>query len=133
MMQMVIRKKYSVLTNDQGQAYLVLANEDIGDHQVTASFGGNAKYNPSTASQTITIKEGQSSSPSTNKNSTANSGAYGNSSNSSSSSDDRLYYDYETGNTYDSRGFIIGGQNDGYSLEYIKKHPEKVDDDGNLY
>lgn len=133
---------YSVLTNDQGQAYLVLSNEDVGDHQVNVSYGGNDKYNPCTATQTITIQEGESQvSQTTEINSTAstiahdNSTGTGTSSNSSSGSSDAsepLYYDSETGNSYNKEGIIVGGQNDGYSMDYIKNHPQQVDEDGNL-
>ena len=135
---------YSVLTNNEGQAYLVLSNEDVGDHQVTVSYAGNDKYNPCTASQTITIEDGETDYEDTTEvNSTASTIAYDNSTSSdtaANSSDydysdasEPLYYDYETGNSYDSNGIIVGGQNDGYILDYIKNNPQKVDEDGNLY
>lgn len=134
-----IQENYSVLTNDVGQAFLVLSNENVGDHQVTVSYGGNDKYNPCTATQTITIKEGETASaPTTEVNSTASTIAHDNSSstsssNSSSSSNSKpLYYDYETGDYYDDDGIIVGGQNDGYSIDYIKNNPQQVDEDGNL-
>ena len=136
------QEKYSVLTNDQGQAFLVLSNEDAGDHQVTVSFDGNDKYNPCSASQTITIVDGESQSADTTEvNSTASTIAYDNSTSSgtgssnstgSSSSSEPLYYDSETGNSYNKEGIIVGGQNDGYSLDYIKNNPQQVDEDGNL-
>ena len=134
-----IQGNYSVLTNDVGQAFLVLSNENAGDHQVTVSYGGNDKYNPCTATQTITIKEGETTSaPTTEVNSTASTIAHDNSSgtgssNSSSSSNSKpLYYNHETGDYYDEDGIIVGGQNDGYSIDYIKNNPQQVDEEGNL-
>lgn len=127
-------EKYSVVTNNEGKAFLALSNEDTGDHQVTVSYGGDDKHNPCTATQTITIKEGESTSAdATDSNSTASTMAYDNSSSSSSGSSSQYYYDAETGQYYDSNGIIVSGQNQGSSLDYIKNNPQGIDENGSLY
>ncbi|MBP3791756.1 MAG: Ig-like domain-containing protein [Methanobrevibacter sp.] len=136
-------EKYSVVTDNQGKAFLVLSNEDAGQHQVNVSYAGDAKYNPCTASQTITIEEGESSSTeSTPTNSTASTIAHDNrtsssssgssSSSSSSGSSHTYYYDYETGDTYDENGIIVSGQNEGASIYDVRNNPPVVDEDGYL-
>ena len=139
-------EKYSVVTNNEGKAFLVLSNEETGQHQVNVSYAGDAKYNPCTASQTITIEEGESSSTeSTPTNSTANtiaqdsstsSSSSGSSSSSSSSSSSgsshTYYYDYETGDTYDENGIIVSGQNEGASIYDVRNNQPVVDEDGYL-
>jgi len=131
-------EKYSVVTNNEGKAFLTLSNEDAGDHQVTVSYDGNDKYNPCTATQTITIADGESASAgTTDVNSTASTIAYdssaGSNSTSSSGYSSQYYYDRETGSTYDANGKIVGGQNDGMSLDYLKTHQQGVDEKGSLY
>lgn len=136
-------EKYSVVTDNQGKAFLVLSNEDAGQHQVNVSYAGDAKYNPCTASQTITIEEGESSSTeSTPTNSTASTIAHDNrtsssssgssSSSSSSGSSHTYYYDYETGDTYDENGIIVSGQNEGASIYDVRNNQPVVDEDGYL-
>ena len=129
-------EKYSVYTNNEGKASLILNNEDPGEHQVTAAFGGNEKLNPCSAQQKITIKEGTSTA-----NTTANSGvnsttstiAYeGGNQTNTTQHQVPLNYDPETGNLYDNNGIIVGGQNDGQSLEYIKNNRPVIDEDGSL-
>lgn len=122
---------YAVYTNSEGKASLVLNNEDPGEHQVTVSFGGNDKLNPTSAQQTITIEDGSYDEEITSSgvNSTASTSS---SENSNYTPEEPLYYDEETGATYNKEGIIVGGQNDGASLDYIKSHPQQVDEDGNL-
>ena len=129
-----VEEKYSVVTNADGKAFLALSNEDAGDHQVTVSYGGNDKYNPCTATQTITITDGESTSETTDTNSTASTIAYDNSSSSSSgSSSSQYYYDSNTGNTYDSNGVIVNGQNEGMTINEEKNLQPGVDENGSLY
>jgi len=126
---------YSVVTNAEGKAFLTLSGEDAGDHQVTVSYGGSDKYNPCTATQTITLGSGDSTSSTetTDTNSTASTVAYdsnassGSSSSGSSSSSQQYYYDRETGDTYDSNGIIVSGQNEGMSIDYIRNNPQQVE------
>lgn len=126
-------EKYSVVTNAEGKAYLTLSNEDAGDHQVTASYGGSDKYNPCSVTQTITISEGESTSGPTDTNSTASTIAYDNSSSSSGSSSSQYYYDSNTGNTYDSNGVIVNGQNKGMNINEEKNIQPGIDENGSLY
>lgn len=133
-------EKYSVITNAEGKAYLALSNEDAGDHQVTVSYGGNDKYNPCTATQTITISEGESTSAeTTDTNSTASTIAYDNgtgfssSGSSGSSSSSQYYYDSATGNAYDSSGVIVKGQNEGMSIRQENAIEPGIDENGSLY
>lgn len=117
-------ENYSVVTDQNGKAYLVLYNEELGDHKVTADYAGDDHYNAAKLEETITIVEGTSDSEDTNDDSTASTVQYdnstskdssssGNSSSQSSSSDGELYYNAEYNFYYNSDGVIIGGQSDG--------------------
>lgn len=128
-----VEEKYSVITNAEGKAYLALSNEEAGDHQVTVSYGGNDKYNPCSATQTIKITEGESTSAATDTNSTASTIAYDNSSSSSGSGSGQYYYDKNTGNTYDSNGVIVNGQNEGMNINEEKNLQPGIDENGSLY
>ena len=114
-----IDEKYSVYTDKDGKAYLVLENEPEGEHQVVASFNGTDKYNPCKATQKITITSGEEKITSTDNNSTASTIANDNSTHSnqaSSSSGQTLFYDAELNVYYDQNGIIHGGQTDGASI-----------------
>lgn len=129
-----VEEKYSVITNAEGKAYLALSNEDVGDHQVTVSYGGNDKYNPCSATQTITITDGESSAAeTTDTNSTASTIAYDNGTGSSGSGSGQYYYDSNTGNTYDSNGVIVNGQNQGMNINEEKNVQPGIDENGSLY
>lgn len=126
-------EKYSVITNAEGKAYLTLSNEDAGDHQVTASYDGNDKYNPCSVTQTITITDGEATSDATDVNSTASTVAYDNGTSSSGSGSSQYYYDSNTGNTYDSNGVIVNGQNKGMTINEEKNLQPGIDENGSLY
>ena len=79
-------ENYSVMTDKDGKFYLVLTNEELGDHKVVANYYGDNKYNPS---------------KDTNASKTHN------------NTDEPLYYDAEYNFYYDQWGVIVGGQNDG--------------------
>ena len=114
-----VDEKYSVYTDKDGKAYLVLENEPEGEHQVVASFNGTDKYNPCNATQKITITSGEEKITSTDNNSTASTIANDNSTHSnqgSSSSGQTLFYDAELNVYYDQNGIIHGGQTDGASI-----------------
>lgn len=40
-------ENYSVMTDKDGKFYLVLTNEELGDHKVVVNYYGDNKYNPS--------------------------------------------------------------------------------------
>ena len=111
-------ENYSVVTDKDGHAYLVLFNEDLGDHKVIVNYTGNEKYNPFKLETSIKIVEGESDSEDTEDESTASTVQYDNSTASDSNASDsgepaELYYCQEYNFYYDSDGVIHGGQSDG--------------------
>ena len=135
-----VNQTYSVITDNEGKASLVLNNENPGSYDVIVSYNGTASYNGCSAKQTITIEEGtaettessDSSSSPVQSNSSAGTAMYNGNSSSSSA---ELYYDSQYNFYYDQNGIIRGGQNDGYSADYIRNIYESgnmVDEEGNL-
>ena len=135
-----VNQTYSVITYNEGKASLVLNNENPGSYDVIVSYNGTASYNGCSAKQTITIEEGtaettessDSSSSPVQSNSSAGTAMYNGNSSSSSA---ELYYDSQYNFYYDQNGIIRGGQNDGYSADYIRNIYESgnmVDEEGNL-
>lgn len=113
-------ENYSVVTDKDGKAYLVLFNEDLGDHKVIVNYTGNDKYNSFKLETSIKIVEGESESEDTEDEATASTVQYDNSTdrgdsstNSSSGEPSELYYCQEYNFYYDSDGVIHGGQSDG--------------------
>lgn len=108
-------ENYSVITDKDGKGYLVLTNEEVGDHKVIINYTGNDKYKASKLEETITIKEGEATSEKTNVNSTASTIQYDNSTanKTNSSNDEPLFYDAEYNFYYNKYGVVVGGQNDG--------------------
>ncbi len=108
-------ENYSVITDKDGKGYLVLTNEEVGDHKVIINYTGNDKYKASKLEETITIKEGEATSEKTNANSTASTIQYDNSTanKTNSSNDEPLFYDAEYNFYYNKYGVVVGGQNDG--------------------
>ena len=107
-------ENYSVMTDKDGKFYLVLTNEELGDHKVVVNYYGDNKYNPSKLEETIKIVEGSSNTEKTNVNSTASTIKYEdtNASKTHNNTDEPLYYDAEYNFYYDQWGVIVGGQND---------------------
>ena len=135
-----VNQTYSVITDNEGKASLVLNNENPGSYDVIVSYNGTATYNGCSAKQTITIEEGtaettessDSSSSPVQSNSSAGTAMYNGNSSSSSA---ELYYDSQYNFYYDQNGIIRGGQNNGYSADYIRDIYESgnmVDEEGNL-
>lgn len=124
-------EKYSVYTDNEGKAFLVLENEPAGEHQVVASFNGTDKLNPCNATLKIKIVEGAEDTPNTQQNSTASTIA-NDGSNTTSTSTTQLFYDAELNVYYDANGIVRGGQSDGFSIYYLRNHRPAVDADGNL-
>ena len=134
---------YRIITNNEGKGSLVLNNELPGNREVTVIFSGNIRYNGCSAKQTITIEEGVSdqnnqestetgTSEPVQSNSTAGTALYNT---GNTSSQEQLYYDSQYNFYYDQNGIIRGGQNDGYSADYIRDIYENqmmVDENGNL-
>ena len=81
-------ENYSVITDKDGNAYLVLFNEDLGVHKLTVNYTGNEKYNPCKLEENITIVEGSSSTEDTESDSTASTVQYDNSTAKNSTSND---------------------------------------------
>ena len=114
-------ENYSVISDKDGNAYLVLYNEALGDHKLIVNYTGNEKYNPCKLEGSITIVEGSSTSEDTESESTASTVQYDNStaknstSNNGGTSNDNetLYYCAEYNFYYNSDGVIVGGQSDG--------------------
>ena len=115
-------ENYSVITDKDGKFYLVLKNEELGDHKVIVNYHGNDKYNPSKLEETIKIVEGESNTQKTDANSTASTIRYDNTTTNNSTnggSDEILYYDAQYNFYYNQWGIIVGGQNDGADAEEI--------------
>ena len=111
-------ENYSVITDKDGNAYLVLFNEELGDHKVIVNYTGNEKYNPCKLEETIKIVEGTSTSEETDSDSTASTVQFDNSTAknataNATSDNDTLYYCAEYNFYYNSDGVIVGGQSDG--------------------
>ena len=106
-------ENYSVMTDKDGKFYLVLTNEELGDHKVVVNYYGDNKYNPSKLEETIKIVEGSSNTEKTNVNSTASTIKYEdtNASKTHNNTDEPLDAEYNF--YYDQWGVIVGGQNDG--------------------
>lgn len=135
---------YSIITDNDGKGSLVLNNEAPGSYEVIVSYNGTVRYNGCTATQSITIEEGaaeESSEPVADESDNTSEPVQSNSSagtalyNGNSSSQGELYYDSQYNFYYDNNGIIRGGQNDGYSADYIRNIYESgdmVDEEGNL-
>lgn len=126
---------FTITTDSQGRGYLTLEGEEVGICTVIVNFEGDEKYNPSSATQSITIGEVtvESAGQDTNYDSSSSTTSSSDSnSDDSSSSSDELNYDSDLNLYYDNNGVIKGGQNDGQSYEYIKNNPPEVDENGNL-
>ena len=124
-------ENYSVVTDKDGNAYLVLYNEELGVHKLVVNFTGNEKYNPCKLEENITIVEGSSTSEDTESNSTASTVLYDNStaknatSNETSMDNETLFYCAEYNFYYNSNGVIVGGQSDGANaFETYKSYKE---------
>lgn len=134
-----VKQTYSVVTDSQGKGGLLLDSDEYGSYNITVSYGGDDKYNPSSASQIINVGEENFVSSDSSSETTTDSGDNSTSSSSSSSSDSSsdssssdLTYDSELNVKYDSNGKIVGGQSDGMDYQELKNNPPQVDEDGNL-
>lgn len=136
---------YSIITDYDGKGSLVLNNEQPGSYDVNVKYNGTLTYNGCSAKQTIKIEEGIAEpEPATdsNSNGTSSEPVQSNSSagtslynGGNSSSPGELYYDSQYNFYYDQNGVIRGGQNDGYSAQYIRdiyESGDMIDEDGNL-
>ena len=126
-------ENYSVMTDKDGKFYLVLKNEELGDHKVIVNYHGNDKYNPSKLEETIKIVEGESNTQKTDANSTASTIRYDNTTTNNSTnggSDEILYYDAQYNFYYNQWGIIVGGQNDGADAEEIATFYKEQEDKG---
>lgn len=129
-------EKYSVNTTNEGKAYLVLYNEDPGQHEVTVSFNGTDKLKPCNATKNITIEAGEETVATSDSNSTANTIKYDNTTNATQNqggqSGQILYYDAQLNVYYDQYGIVRGGQSDGANINYLRANPPQIDENGNL-
>ncbi|WP_296803518.1 Ig-like domain-containing protein [uncultured Methanobrevibacter sp.] len=125
-------ENYSVITDKDGKFYLVLKNEELGDHKVIANYPGNDKYNPSKLEETIKIVNGESDAQKTDANSTANTVRYDNTTTNNTTGGDNqiLYYDAQYNFYYNQWGIIVGGQNDGADAEEIATFYKQQEEKG---
>ncbi len=129
---------YSIFTDVDGKGALVLNNEAPGDYDVYVNYNGTNRYDPCSAKVTVTVEEGVAEASTdvvynetVPGNSSAGTALY----NGNSSAGSQLHYDAQYNFYYDDNGIIRGGQNDGYSAEYIRgiyESGDMVDEDGNL-
>ena len=119
-------QNYTVVTDNVGQAFLVLNGESAGQHNIKVNYAGNDKYNGCTAEKTITITEGQTTTPTTTANqSTASTVKYNNQTHNSQAK--QAYYDKELNVYYDSNGRVIGGQSDGANIYELRNNYASLD------
>ena len=128
---------YSIYSDGEGKGSLVLNNEVPGSYDVSVSYNGSFRYNGCMAKTTITVEEGYADASESGSNGTAatNSSAGTSLYNGGSSSNSQLHYDSQYNFYYDDNGIIRGGQDDGYSAQYIRDRYESgniTDEDGNL-
>lgn len=133
-----VNQTYSIFTDADGKGSLVLNNEAPNDYDVYVTYNGTNRYEPCTAKTTVTVQEGVSQvtndveyNQSVPNNSSAGTALY----NGNSSENTQLHYDAQYNFYYDDNGIIRGGQNDGYSAEYIRdigSSEDIIDEDGNL-
>lgn len=130
---------YSVLTDNNGHAFLALNNEAAGQHKVKVAFNGTDKYNGCSAEKTITIEDGTDTSQTkTESNATASTSQYNSNQTSQSSGQSstgqatQTYYDADLNVYYDSSGKVIGGQAEGANIWDLRNNPQQVSEDGYL-
>jgi hypothetical protein len=133
-------ENYSIITDEHGNGYLVLYNEDLGDHKVIINYSGNDKYNPCKLEETIKIVEGTSKNDKTNANSTASTIKYDNATkannttnttNATNNTDEILFYDAEYNFYYNQYGVIVGGQSDGMDAYEVASNYAEQEAQGN--
>ena len=121
-------QNYTVVTDNQGQAFLVLSGESSGQHNIKVYYNGNDKYNGCTAEKTITIADGQGTTKTTTANqSTASTLKYNNKQTTNNGQSNQVYYDKELNIYYDSNGKITYGQNKGSSIYDVRYNYEHLD------
>jgi hypothetical protein len=135
---------YSIYTDQEGKGALVLNNEAPGSYDVYVSYNGSTRFEGCMAKTTVTVEEGyvevssdtvSSDSDSNETPAPTNSSAGTSLYNGNSASNSQLHYDSQYNFYYDDNGIIRGGQNDGYSAQYIRDIYESgnmTDEDGNL-
>lgn len=125
---------FNVVSDASGKAFLNISSQNAGNYNVTVTYAGNDQYAPCTAMQTITVVEETSdSAASSDTGSSANTATNTSgtsSSSSSNSSSSNLHYDSQYNFYYDDSGIIRGGQNDGYSADYIRSTYDEMNAQG---
>ena len=114
-------ENYSVITDNQGKAYLAINGENTGQHKITVIYNGNEQYNGCTAEKTITIDDGQGKASVTDANATASTVKYNNQT-SGGSQATQTYYDSELNVYYDANGKVIGGQTPGANIYELREN-----------
>lgn len=113
-------EKYSLVTDGNGKARLVISDEKSGNYNVSVSYGGDDKHNGCSAKTTISVSGGSTADSSATSNTTSTNDSSTASSNKGSSS---LHYDAKYGLYYDDDGKVrnSGGQIDGMSIYDIRE------------
>lgn len=110
-------EKYSLVTDGNGKARLVISEEKSGNYNVSVSYGGDDKHNGCSAKTTVTI-----SGDSAGSSSTANTSTNDSSTASSNKGNSSLHYDAKYGLYYDDDGKVHNsGQSDGMSIYDIRE------------
>lgn len=129
-------EQFSITTDTNGTGGLLINNEESGNYNVNVSYSGDDRHNPCSASKNITVGNGSiennNATSSGSTNSYSSSAISESSSSSSSQSSSGLTYDSELNVNYDSNGRIVGGQNDGASIEDVRNNRPQIDSEGNL-
>lgn len=131
---------YNVLTNESGKGMVILDGVSAGNHDVKITYEGNGQYNGCMAKENINIVEYKNSTVKHNDtdkvvNKTHNAvkkikvPALGNNTNATKN---KIFYDPVLNEYYYANGTIVGGQNAGYNITYIKNHPPIITPDGSL-
>ncbi len=129
---------YGISTDNAGKGALSINNELPGEYEVIVSYNGTNVVNGCIAHLNLTIEAGvpesdgqNNTAESISSNSSAGTALY----NTGNSSDTQLHYDSQYNFYYDDNGIVRGGQNDGYSADYIRdiyENGDMVDEEGNL-
>ena len=109
---------YSVVTDSNGRANLLVYGVAAGSYEVSVDYGGNDKYNACNAKFSITVEDGAADNPAPSDNGSSIASTISSDSNTSG-----LHYSSRYGVYYDDNGIIRSGQMDGMNINNLGDDP----------